>query len=464
MTQDTGSHFQHALQFREDICIGCSHCMNVCPTEAIRVSSGKARLIPDRCIDCGDCYRVCPVHAIIVEQDDFDEIYRFPARIALIPGVFTGQFPDSVSPEQIIGAIYELGFTHVAEVEEGVEFLCEWSNHYLNTNREPAPLISSFCPAVVRLIQVKFPSLTRNIIRLKAPLDITALSIRYNLTSQGVPPGDIGIFYVSPCAAKIVAVKNPVGEEYSAIDGVLNMNFMYNKVFRILRQKKNAPVDLPDSGLTSHAVTWSLTHGEADHMAAGRSLAIDQINNVIEFLEKIENEEIGGVGFLELRACDESCAGGILCPGNRFLTVDRLRKRARGVASVNPISNGQKKLSPQGLQTHLQKNMELGEIQPRSMIKLDDQVMQAMIKMKRIYELNSVLPQVDCGICGSPTCKALSEDIVQHNAHLRQCIFVQRILEQNDQMDPDESIKIMAAIWSDHKLDKNRINDEINEL
>jgi len=97
-------------------------------------------------------------------------------------------------------------------------------------------------------------------------------------------------------------------------------------------------------------------------------------------------------------------------------------------------------------------------------MKLDDQEMQAMIKMKRIYELNNVLPQVDCGICGSPSCKALSEDIVQHNAHLRQCIFVQRILEQNDQMDPAESMKIMAGIWSDQKLDKNKLKDKINDV
>ena len=34
--------FLHALKIREDLCIGCSHCMNVCPTEAIRVKNGKS--------------------------------------------------------------------------------------------------------------------------------------------------------------------------------------------------------------------------------------------------------------------------------------------------------------------------------------------------------------------------------------------------------------------------------------
>ena len=57
-------------------------------------------------------------------------------------------------------------------------------------------------------------------------------------------------------------------------------------------------------------------------------MAIDGINNVVEFLELLEDDEIEGVEFLEMRACDEGCAGGILCPGNRFLTVEKLKNRA----------------------------------------------------------------------------------------------------------------------------------------
>ena len=60
--------FHHALTIREDLCTGCSLCMRVCPTEALRIRNGKACLIEDRCIDCGECFRKCPVHAIIIEQ------------------------------------------------------------------------------------------------------------------------------------------------------------------------------------------------------------------------------------------------------------------------------------------------------------------------------------------------------------------------------------------------------------
>jgi iron only hydrogenase large subunit-like protein len=464
MNSEVNIQFHHALKFREDICIGCSHCMNVCPTEAIRVSHGKAMLHANRCVDCGECYRVCPAGAIIVEQDDFENIYNYPARIALIPSVFTGQFPDSVGSGEIFAAVRELGFTHVFEVEEGVEFLNARFNEYIREHKGARPLISPFCPAIVRLVQVKFPTLAGNIILLKAPVDITALHARKVLESQGVSPADIGIFYVTPCAAKIVAVKSPVGEEHSVIDGVINMNYLYNKVFKILRLKKVQSEPAGFTPLTGKSICWSLTHGEADHMDQGRSLAIDEINNVIEFLEKVENEEIDGIDFLELRACDESCAGGILCPGNRFMTVDKLRKRAAKCNTALEGKRGDGSSMP-GEEIDLPaEEIRLGSVPQRSIMKLDDNVAEAMIKMKRIYELNRILPQVDCGICGSPTCRSLSEDVVQDQASIRQCIFIQKILEQNEMLDPGESVRIMRSIWSDNKLDKNGLKDGINEI
>ena len=75
--------YNRALQIDNDICIGCSHCMKVCPTEALRVSEGKAKIHVDWCIDCGECYRECPTRAIRVMDDDFSRIFNFD-RNALI--------------------------------------------------------------------------------------------------------------------------------------------------------------------------------------------------------------------------------------------------------------------------------------------------------------------------------------------------------------------------------------------
>jgi Fe-S-cluster-containing hydrogenase component 2 len=123
--------FHHALKILKDVCTGCTHCMNICPTEAIRVKDGKAELISNRCVDCGFCFRVCPVNAIIVEQDDFNRIFEYKVRVALVPAVLTGQFPENVSTRQIHSELMELGFTHICEVEQGVEVLHEAMMEYI---------------------------------------------------------------------------------------------------------------------------------------------------------------------------------------------------------------------------------------------------------------------------------------------------------------------------------------------
>ena len=458
-------YFHHALKFRKEVCIGCSHCMNVCPTQAIRIRGGKAELRDNFCVDCGKCYRACPVGAIIVEQDDFREIFRYQQRVALIPSVLMGQFPDDVSLTQVSSVLMELGFTHVYEVEHGVEILKEQMSQYIENNQVRKPLMSAFCPAIVRLIQVRFPTLTDNLILLKPPLDIAAHYYNQKLVDEGHDPDEIGIFYITPCAAKIAAVKSPVGEEQSPITGVINMDFIFNKVYTTVKQgfigKKTCQLPSLDP-LKSSGVTWSATNGEAVYMP-GRTLAIDEINNVIEFLEQLENEENLDIDFLELRACDESCAGGILTSSNRFYTVERMRNRF-AYATQKELENNYRYSVPGPIVEYkeaLTGSIALQKVQPRSMDKLDEDIAEAMKKMKKVHEIMDTLPYVDCGICGSPTCNSFAEDIVQGQAEIKQCIYVQKRLEDSGEIHPRKSMEIMQKIWGKEKFqlqEKNKDN------
>lgn len=450
------ANFHHALKIREDLCIGCSHCMSVCPTEAIRVKNGKSVLYGNRCVDCGECFRVCPVSAIIIDNDDFNYIYDYKYRVALVPSVFTGQFPEDISLRQIHSVMLELGFTHVYEVENGVEILKDAITGYAAQNPDKKPLISSFCPAIVRLIQVKFPSLVENIMQLKPPLDISALHIRHELLKKGIPDKDIGIFYITPCAAKIAAINDPVGEKDSPINGVINMDIFFSKVFRQVKQKKNLSDEMPvGSRLTSKSACWALTGGEAAYVQ-GRVLAIDEIHNVIEFLERLENEEVTDIDFLELRACDESCAGGVLTIANRFLAAERLRNHT---AEYHPDSDGKHPDETTPISDnneYLLENITVGEINPRSMMKLDENMGEAMRKMEKVNRIMQLLPMVDCGICGAPSCQALAQDIALGDASIDYCIFIQKILEQKGELSLEDSVKIMQDIWGFGKTNKYR--------
>ncbi|MEG3054879.1 MAG: 4Fe-4S binding protein [Methanoculleus sp.] len=48
-------------------CTGCETCVDVCPSEAITMVDGKAKVDPDLCVDCETCVDECPSEAITME-------------------------------------------------------------------------------------------------------------------------------------------------------------------------------------------------------------------------------------------------------------------------------------------------------------------------------------------------------------------------------------------------------------
>jgi hypothetical protein len=395
--------------------------------------------------------KACPVDAFYVEQDDFEKIFNFKYRVAILPSVFIGQFSKHINECEIIDVLKGLGFTHVVPAEATVDVINESMLEELQSDRDK-PMISAFCPSIVRLIQVRFPGLVNNIIPIKPPIDTTAMYYRQLLQEEGKSSDDIGVFYVTPCASKIATVKSPVGDDTSNVDGVINMDFLYNKVYHVLKTRSEASEKCDETVpyLSPKGLNWSLTDGEATHMT-GRCLAIDEIHNVISFLEKVENDEIINVDFLELRACDQSCAGGVLLTENRFLTVERIKNRAERINAsgkyVQNISDQHKEL--------IKNNSSVGKIEPRSMMVLDEDMGIALKKMERVRRMMCYLPNIDCGACGAPNCESLAKDIVRKEAHLSNCVFLQRMMEKTKKLDPMHSIRIIEKTWGKDRLDKD---------
>ena len=451
MTNRKRPFFHHTLRINKNKCIGCTHCMRTCPTDAIRIRGGKASVNPDKCVDCGMCMISCKHDAILVEQDDFQKIFDYKYRVALIPSVFLGQFDENAGAKLIFKGLQSVGFTHVYEVSRASALFEEAQKEYEKKEEAEFPLISSFCPAVVRLIQVRFPSLLKHIALVKPPLDIAAVHCRNELKKSGIDPTEIGIFYVSPCAAKIVAIKHPVGERKSNIDGVINMDFIYNKIYPFVSHHKKDDETLCRPADNDH-VAWELTGGECMRRD-NHAMAIDGIHNVIEILDKLENGDLDeNINFLELRACDESCAGGILIPGNRFLTVRNLLQR-ENLPSCN-VSKSDKndpacancKLFGKCGKEYLKEAFNLEKLQPRSMLSLDDDMEKALEKMEHVDTIMQVLPNIDCGMCGSPSCQSLAEDIARGIAEIDQCVFL-RITATKDAEDVKTLKESVRNVW-----------------
>jgi hypothetical protein len=312
--------------------------------------------------------------------------------------------------------------------------------------------VSAFCPAVVRLIQIKFPSLVEHIVPVKAPVDVAAQFLRERFDNEGRKRADVGIFYVSPCAAKIASVKSFNKEEGSDISAVFNLNMIFNKIQGVISLNKDI-LGEPNqkSTITGKSVKWSLTRGEASNIQ-GKCLAVDGVRNSIEFLEKVENEEVSEIDFLEMRICDESCAGGILTSWNRFLSAARMFTRAE----VYDRRNAHR------LEFHdmvhwemdLDAHLTLPTVIPRPAFNLSQDRKTALKRMQVAQRMVSYLPGFDCGACGAPSCQALANDIAKENATLSHCVFIQRIMEKQQKLGPNTAIKIIEQIWGRNRLEK----------
>ena len=62
------------------------------------------------------------------------------------------------------------------------------------------------------------------------------------------------------------------------------------------------------------------------------------------------------------------------------------------------------------------------DILPNSVMRLDEDIVEAMRKMERMEEIYKKLPGYDCGSCGSPTCRTFAEDIVRGFAREMDCV------------------------------------------
>ena len=324
--ETVSNDYLHAITVDEDICIGCSHCVKVCPTEALRVWSGKAIIDDTKCVDCGDCYRVCPVKAIFVKESDLDLRSNDHWNVALLPAAFWGQFTKDISREKIIDAIYSAGFQQFFDVEQSVEPLSKEIEEYLK-EANGHNKISSFCPAVVRLIQTRFPELISSIVHLKSPVEITAKHVAEKLKIEK-PEANVSVYYVTPCAAKAATLHNSKDNE-TYIDASINMDVFYNRISKFLKLENTViSTPKPNDLLSPKSIGWSMPGGEGNHLSVN-TLSIDGMHHCIEYLENIEKEDFKEIDFLELKACDQGCAGGILNPQNRFLCVESLKSRSK---------------------------------------------------------------------------------------------------------------------------------------
>ncbi len=413
----------HSVRLDDEKCKGCTNCIKRCPTQAIRVRGKKAYIISDRCIDCGECIRVCPHHAKYAVSEHFNELVKYKYRIALPAPSLYGQFNNLDNVDYVLNGLKKMGFDDVVEVSKGAEFISDATRKMIEAGVLKKPVISSACPAVLRLIRTRFPNLIGNILPLFTPLDFTAKLARERARQQtGLPDQDIGIFFITPCPAKRTDIKTPLCYEEQNINGAIAIKDIYPVLVQTMDKLRPDELEpLNDSGIIG--VGWASSGGEAAGLLKERYLAADGIENITKVLEELEDEKLNDLDFIELNCCTGGCVGGVLTVENPYVAkarIQRLRKFMPISCNSLPAAFDLDELS------------WTKELHPSPAMKLADNVIKAMRMMTELKAIEASLPGLDCGICGAPSCRALADDIVRGYAERSDCVFSELRKHKND--------------------------------
>ena len=411
----------HSVQLNNDKCQGCVSCVKLCPTEAIRVRNGKAEILADRCIDCGACASGCPYHAFSVKTDMLEGLARYVYNIVLPAPSLYSQFPANVPLEDIWQGLHNLGFDEIFDVSLASEYVAKEIESYLkNYTGGRKPLISSTCPAVMRLIQVKFPELIKQVVPVLAPVEAAAIYVkREAATRKQLPTELIGVWFISPCPSKETNIRQSVDVQHTELTG----SFSLSEIYGLLLKNIGGNRELNVRTGSSYGMGWGTYGGELASAGITNGLAIHGIDNVYEILEQISMNKMPQLDYVECNACQGGCLGGLLAAENKFVAESNLRQRIRNLREQEPADRQETMSRTMILQDFPASAAYRKRLVPRPMMQLDDDIMEAMKKFERMEEVLCELPGLDCGACGAPSCQGLAEDIVQGKAHEIDCIF-----------------------------------------
>lgn len=413
--------FYHSVYLNEEKCFGCLNCIKRCPTQAIRIRGGRARIISEFCIDCGECIRQCPHHAKMSKTDSPDVLKQFEYTVAVPAPSLYSQFNHLTDVNIVLTALLLCGFDDVFEVSGAAELVSEATHRYIEQHEEQWPLISTACPTIERLIRVKFPNLLPHLLPILPPMEAAArIARRKAMQDSGLMSSQIGIIFISPCPSKTTFVREPLGIDKSEVDAVISVKDIYPELLSHMKEAERNMKNLSISGKTG--VGWGISGGEAAGTLTDNYLAADGIENVIHVLEDLEDEKFqADLAFIELNACNGGCVGGVLNVENPYIAKAKIKQLNKHMhASGTGVSNYMEKYAS------LQELYWTRPIDYEPVYQLGSNMMESFSNLAAVEKLLKELPGLDCGSCGAPTCRSLAKDIImkKNNAKREDCIYL----------------------------------------
>jgi anti-sigma regulatory factor (Ser/Thr protein kinase)/Fe-S-cluster-containing hydrogenase component 2 len=366
---------RHSLHIVAERCKQSLHCVRACPTRAVRVFRGRPEVLDYLCIDCTACIAACPT-ATLVMKGTVDVLPPAGDFVLVVTPESLVQFGAGVTPARVLSELGALGWRDVRTTADWDAALRAAVIDYAWAEAAARPVISPACPAVVNLIEMRFPSLIPQLAPFESAITALATDLR----------GQRAAFVVScPCqrTALLAGEAEPKPE-------------------LILPAALRAAVRPRVRSNTSSAGSPPAANG-VPKTPGNQILRVTGVRHVLGVLEAIEDGLAGDVRAVEPWACDAGCFGSPLLAEDPYLARQRWVPPAGAPAAAQAIRRRR-------------------PFEPRKGLRLDSDMGKAIQKLAKIDKMTRALPGGDCAICGAPTCAALAEDIVLGRATPDACV------------------------------------------
>jgi len=418
-------------------CRGCTKCIRRCPTEAMRGTYGLAgiEIIKKLCVGCGECIRECQYNAIELVQDDWETLKAKKNLAILADPTFHVQAGHDNRTGYITNTLKRMGF---ADMTESISLAFDVSAYAiakkLASGKRAAPLISSYCPAVVRYIRIHHPELIDDIVDVDTPYETAAEYYRMNN-----PDAEIAL--IAACPAVTNLKNSPLGREKSNFSHVINIRQVVKGIIASGEKIDDIPAEIENG---ARWLAWAANGGESRHISAFaghkiNKMVVSGMENIPALLNEIELGRLAYIDFVECRACYKGCIGGVSASESRYLSLSRIDSLKIDWDISTEEKEKLKKLYHEEKWRFSKRIEPLPEQSP-----LSDDISIAVSRLKEIKSIHASLPGFDCGSCGRPSCLAMADDIVLKHAEITDCIFKLR-----------ERITILSSEINDLCLKKN---------
>lgn len=407
----------HSIGIDSEKCIGCVACSQVCPTLAIRVRENLARVNAELCIDCGECVRVCRYDAARVRTSSPSDLRKFRHTVAIPDMTLYGQFGHDVHPGRVLYALTRAGFDSFYDMSWMCEMVGGATDAVLSESKGPWPKISATCPAIIRLIQIRYPDMIPNLVPIESPRELAAKLLRRRLTVQlGLKASEIGIFYITPCSAIVNSIIDPVGIAESYIDGTFSISELYGPLLRSIMSTEE--IDFEDE-VSPRGMRWGMAGGELSGMRNVQTMMATGSRNVEYVFDRIEAGKFQSIDFIEAYICPDGCVGGHLAVENRFAAHRSIERIASKIGDMDQIKEERIRSLMNEKFFDLETDVAAREVRP-----LATNLRQAIALKREQETILEGLPMKDCAACGAPNCATLAEDIVRGDASIEDCLFI----------------------------------------